>query len=415
MKTKAFPEARLPQDMQDKADRMNLDEALVPHYTPLPIPFTAQMNAAEKSRAAQETLRIFTEKFYGEIPPRCQKTEFIQRSCGTAFNNTAIRKEFDIICTNNGRTKTLHLLLYIPQKRNTKVPCFLGLNFCGNIATADDPEVIFHPFTPFPDPSPWLNENRVQHDQRGIKAKRWEFEKVINAGFASATICLGDSFPDHPTAFSESIMPLFYSEKEYHSTERKSAAISAWAWSLMRGIDLLESLAEIDKNKLIVHGLSRLGKAAIWAGANDPRIAMTASICSGTAGAKMSRRYFGESMEWLDNWRKYWFVPEFEKFVGKDTQMPFDQQQLMALIYPRKLYVASAAEDDYADPRGEFLATRMAAAAWGKDGIDQNTQFPQPGSGAGENSVRYFIRNGVHNCTPENWDDLLKFAAAHFL
>jgi len=129
----------------------------------------------------------------------------------------------------------------------------------------------------------------------------------------------------------------------------------------------------------------------------------------------MSRRYFGENMEWLDNWHKDWFVPGFEKYIGNDTQMPFDQQQLMAVIAPRKLYVASAVNDLYADPQGEFLATRAASAAWGKDGIAQDVLRPVPGNGIGNEAVRYFIRNGEHDCLPENWDDLLDFAAKHFL
>ncbi len=416
MKRKAFPEANLPEYMQEKADRMNLDESLVPPFEILPLPFTPGMGEAEKVRRKELCLQTFATELYGEIPPRCQKLEFIQKSGGSAFNGKAVRKEFDIICTNNGISRTLHLLLYTPAGKNIKSPCFLGLNFLGNFTTVDDPEVTIHPFVPFPDQYAWLAENRsTDPAARGCKAHRWNFEKVIDAGFASATICLGDSFPDHPTAFSESIMPLFYSEAEYNSPRRKSSAISAWAWSLMRGIDLLESLPEIDSRKIIVHGLSRQGKTAIWAGANDQRIAMTVSFCSGTAGAKMSRRYFGESIEWLDNWRKYWFVPGFERFVGKDTGMPFDQHQLMSLIAPRKLYVASAENDMYADPKGEFLATINASAAWGNDGIDPDAGFPVPASGLGEKSVRYFIRHGEHDCTTENWDDLLKFAKKHFI
>ena len=129
----------------------------------------------------------------------------------------------------------------------------------------------------------------------------------------------------------------------------------------------------------------------------------------------MSRRYFGENMEWLDQWRKYWFVPSFENFVGKDTDMPFDQQQLMSVIAPRLLYVASASNDPYADPAGEHLATVMASRAWGKDGLPTNSAFPEPSSGQGENAVRYYLRDGEHACTPENWSDIIKFAAKHFL
>ena len=416
MKAKAFPEANLPAVMQEKADRMNLDENSVPQYSILPLPFNENNSIPEQYNAKVKTLDIFAKELYGEIPPRCEKLEIVETSSGYAFNNLAERKEIDIICTHNNITRTFHMLLYIPTKRTKPVPCFVGLNFTGNVDTTLDPEVTFHPFNRYSDPSPWLNDNRSDGKTRGVKAGRWEFEQVLSAGFATATFCYFDAFPDHPNGFKESIFPMFYTQEEWNSPNRKSSAISAWAWGIMRAIDALETRTEIDSKKIIVHGLSRLGKTALWAGANDPRAAMTVSICSGTCGAKLSRRYFGESMEWLDNWRKYWFVPSFEKFVQNDVNMPFDQNQLMATIAPRLLYVASATVDYYADPVGEFLATQSAAAAWGKDGLPDNAQYPAASNtGIGEEAVRYFLREGEHNFTAKNWEDLLEFAKKHFL
>ena len=416
MKAKAFPEANLPIEMQAKADRMNLDENSVPAYSILPLPFDVNSSIQKQNIAKNKTLDIFAKELYGEIPPRCEKLEVVEKSSSLAFNNLAIRKEIDIICTHNNITRVFHMLVYIPTKRTKKVPCFVGLNFTGNVDTTFDDEVTFHPFNRYSHQSPWLKDNRSDGTKRGVKAGRWEFEKVLSAGFATATFCYFEAFPDNPDGFKESILPMFYTEEEWNSPNRKSSAISAWAWGIMRAIDAVETLPEIDSNKIIVHGLSRLGKTALWAGANDKRAAMTVSICSGTCGAKLSRRYFGESMEWLDNWRKYWFVPSFEKFVQNDTNMPFDQHQLMATIAPRLLYVASASVDWYADPIGEFLATKLASQVWGQDGINKDAQYPtKTNSGIGENAVRYFLREGEHNFTPENWDDLLEFAKKHFL
>ena len=345
-----------------------------------------------------------------------QKLEIIQTSSKLSFNNLAIRKEFDIICTNNNISRTLHMLLYLPANSPKQVPCFVGLNFTGNVDTTFDNEVTFIPFTRCQSPWSCLNDdNRSDGTTRGNQAGRWEFEKVIKAGFASATICYFDIFPDNPNGFKDSILPLFYTQEEWDSPNRKSSAISAWAWGIMRAIDAVETLPEIDRRKIIVHGFSRLGKTALWAGANDKRAAMTVSICSGTCGAKLSRRYFGESMEWLENWRKYWFVPAFKDYVQNDVNMPFDQHQLMSLIFPRLLYVASASLDVNADPTGEFLATKLASQVWGQDGLSSNEQFPPINTGIGNKAVRYFLREGRHNFTSENWDDLLEFAKKHFL
>ena len=416
MKPKLYQEVNLPPLVQEKADRMNRNEDCVPNYTILPLPFNEKSSIQERNSAINKTLEIFAQNLYGEIPPRCKKIEIVETSSKYAFNNLACRKEIDIICSNNGITRTLHMLLYLPAKITKPVPCFVGLNFTGNVDTTSDNEVTFIPFTRCVSPWACLNDdNRSDGSTRGGQEERWSFEKVIKAGFASATICYFDIFPDNPNGFEDSILPLFYTKEEWNSPNRKSSAISAWAWGIMRAIDAVETLTEIDRQKIIVHGFSRLGKTALWAGANDKRAALTVSICSGTCGAKLSRRYFGESMEWLDNWRKYWFVPCFENYVQNDTNMPFDQHQLMSTIAPRLLYVASASLDVNADPIGEFLATKLASQVWGQDGLTSDAQFPTINSGIGDGAVRYFLREGRHNFTSENWDDLLEFAKKHFL
>ena len=127
----------------------------------------------------------------------------------------------------------------------------------------------------------------------------------------------------------------------------------------------------------------------------------------------MTRRHFGEDLGWLLFWRKYWFMPGVCDFIDRDTEIPYDQQQLMAAIFPRKLYVASADLDEFADPLGEFTAAKLAASAW-KSTL-ASAEFPAAGSGAGDDNVRYFMRKGEHNITPENWDDLLAHAGKIFL
>ena len=118
-------------------------------------------------------------------------------------------------------------------------------------------------------------------------------------------------------------------------------------------------------------------------------------------------------MEWLENWRTYWFVPGFFQYVYRDTEIPFDQQQLMAAIAPRKLYVASADKDDYADPAGEFAAAQCASAAW--NSALKSAAFPASNCGTGDDSVRYFLRPGEHDFNQINWDDLIEHAGKVFL
>jgi hypothetical protein len=86
-----------------------------------------------------------------------------------------------------------------------------------------------------------------------------------------------------------------------------------------------------------------------------------------------------------------------------------DQHQLIALIAPRMVYVASAVEDEWADPKGEFLAAKHAGAVYemlGKKGIGVQEQ-PALNLPVGD-SVRYHIREGKHDVTDFDWDQYLK-------
>lgn len=415
MKEKRFASENLPPEVQVKAERMNLDETAVGKYVVPVFPFDETTTPDEfLSKIRQKLLSGFVRHMYGVIPPSCEELRFELTSEGTAFGGVAIRRELDIICCHHGRERRLHLLLYIPSERKGKVPIFFGLNFRGNIATTSDPGVTFHPFEPYPSLGTIrYEERRAGEDKRGSLAQRWEFEWVLKRGFATATLGYYDIYPDRPDGFEASIMRLFYSPEQWNSAERESGSISAWAWGILRAIDCLTTQEELDADKIIVHGHSRLGKTALWAGANDPRIALTVSNCSGTCGAKLAHRNFGENFEWINQWNPHWMRAGFSQYSGHDADCPVDQHFLLAAIAPRLLYIASATEDLYADPRGEFLSAIYASKAWkifNRQGL-QTLEFPEPGKLIGD-QVGYYLRTGDHSFLPENWCALLDFAAA---
>ena len=95
--------------------------------------------------------------------------------------------------------------------------------------------------------------------------------------------------------------------------------------------------------------------------------------------------------------------------------MPFDSHMLLALIAPRPLYVASAEEDQWADPKGEFLAAVAASEVYellGRNGVGTATMPPvnQPVGDA----VRYHVRTGKHDITAYDWQQYLDFAERQF-
>jgi hypothetical protein len=93
--------------------------------------------------------------------------------------------------------------------------------------------------------------------------------------------------------------------------------------------------------------------------------------------------------------------------------MPFDSNLLLSLIAPRGLYVASAEEDRWSDPKGEFLGAAHASPVWklfGKKGIG-TMEMPGLHESVGD-WVRYHNRAGKHDVTPYDWEQYLRFAAS---
>jgi hypothetical protein len=302
------------------------------------------------------------------------------------------------------------VLLYLPRS-DRPVALFLGLNFHGNQAEHPDPGIRLCAAWLADAPGAGIVGNRAGEGSRGISAHRWPVERMLERGYGMATACCCDFYPDRPDGRGASVLPALGRPVTGDLPDDEPGAIGAWAWGLSRILDWLRTLPEVDRDRVIVVGHSRLGKAALWAGACDERFAMVVSNDSGCAGAALSRRDFGESVAAIARRFPHWFCPAFARFADRESDMPFDQHVLLAMTAPRPLYVASAVEDRWADPRGEFLGAVAAEPAWKLHGLEGlgTSAWPTLDTPLGR-TIGYHVRTGRHDLVDFDWERFADFA-----
>ncbi len=395
---------------------VNYDEGKVPSYVlPDPLVFASGRRVADAAEwhgaRRAEILGLFERHVFGTSPPAPATSEGEVRDVDRqALGGAATRRQVSVKLGAGADAPRLELLIYVPNARQGKVPAFLGLNFNGNHAVAADPAILLSTRW-MRDSVPGVAHHRATQTSRGSESSRFPLEAIVERGFALVTAYYGDLEPDHPDGWKDGIRGRLAPGEQ---ASWSWGAIGAWAWGLSRALDYLASDPDIDGARVAVIGHSRLGKAALWAGARDRRFALVVSNDSGEGGAAITRRKFGETITRINTSFPHWFTPAYKTFDDREHDLPIDFHELLALIAPRPLYVASASEDLWADPRGEFLAAVAAEPVYtllGSPGLGVR-ETPAPGVSVGQR-IGYHVRAGKHDLTREDWEHFLTFAARH--
>jgi hypothetical protein len=348
-----------------------------------------------------EILNMVETEMYGVVPGELKIAEVnLLEQDDQALNGKAIRKQVKLIFRGNQKELSVELLLYLPQGKKS-YPTFLGYNFGGNHTILNDTAIHMA--------KEWNGAARP----RGVETANWEVEKLINAGCGVATMYYWDIAPDRED-FSIGIYPLLYKAGQTKPANNEWGSLAAWAWGLSRALDYLKTDKQVDGSKVIVIGHSRLGKAALWAGARDQRFAAVISNNSGCGGASIYRDKAGETLLKMNNRFPRWTAVNFKKYTENESLLPFDQHMVLAMVAPRPLYVASASEDAWADPKNEFKSAVYATQVYhlyGFKGIE-SAVFPALNTPVGE-KVAYHIRNGKHDILAYDWDQYINFAKKH--
>ncbi|HEY0943722.1 MAG TPA: acetylxylan esterase [Opitutaceae bacterium] len=401
------------------------DEGKVPAYM-LPDPLvcadgTPVRDAATwRAKRRPELLDAFAREVYGRTPAgRPPGIHWAVTSRDpAALGGKAVRKEVTVWFSEKEDGPKMRVLIYQPAGEpdaHAPWPVFLGLNFFGNSSVHADPGIT-HPNTWLP-PSQahHIVDNRATEGTRGAQATRWEIEAVVARGYATATIYCGDLCPDREDGLTEAVGALFGTHTAAGRSGDEWGAMGIWAWGLSRALDYFESDPELNAKRVAVHGHSRLGKAAVWAGAQDERFALVISNNSGCGGAALSKRAYGETIEAITRRFPHWFAKNFRAYADHESALPIDQHELLALVAPRPLYVASAQDDRWSDPRGEFLGLKHAEPVYrlfGETGLGA-AEPPAVDTPISTGALAYHLRTGKHDITPYDWARYLDFADQH--
>ncbi len=395
---------------------VNYDQVKVGTYTlPDPLKFDngKPVRTAKEwfAKRRPEIVKLFQTQQYGIAPGRPTAESFDVTDKGTpALEGKAIRKQVIISFAKDPSWPKIHLLVYLPAVAKKPVSMFFTISFGAVQCATDDAGI-----TPEEVWNPRVGEKMMPPKNRCFFG-RIPVEKLLDAGFGVATFYYGDVDPDFKDGFKNGIRARYLKSGQTELAPDQWGSIAAWAWGMSRVEDYFETDKSIDAHRVAIHGISRLGKTVMCAGAHDQRFAAVIASCSGEGGAALSHRDYGETIAHLTAPTRYayQFAGNYAHWAGFPDKAPIDANLLITLIAPRPLLLQTGSTDYWSDPKGEFLAEVAAGPVYrllGKDPLDTDVwpAAKQPIL----HDLSYYMHEGGHGMVPSDWDIYIEFLKMH--
>ncbi len=408
---------------------VNYDESKVGPYTledPLRFANGRRVrNAADWRLRRQEILDIFQSQMYGQMPPAPDELYLETIEEGVTLAGFGLRKQVRMRFRPDGTGPAIDWLVLRPRYAKGPVPTILLLNYYGNQTLLTDKEVLVC--------GSWLRNNeqmliRDHHcceESRGLLTGHdfisiFPFDMLLARGYAVVTACYGDVSPDPIRGNNPDVNPQdaaytgvfeLWGPRDPARTDNPTA-LGAWAWALMRGMDMVERDPALDQSRMVLTGCSRLGKAALIAGAFDERAAVVVPVQTGGGGVPLAKRNYGETISTEMVSFTHWYCKAYAKYAGNEDKMPFDQHLLLSCIAPRALLVEGF-DKPWFDTKGEFLALQAASPVWpflGRTGLPSVSWPDDYDTSAIGPWLGYVRRDQAHGIAACDWTWMLAFA-----
>jgi hypothetical protein len=377
----------------------NYDESKVGTYA-LPDPLILQngqpVRTAEQwfKQRRPEIIKLYESEIYGRIPERAPKVAFtVTETTTNALEGAAMRKHLVGHLGDSPEGPAINIFLYLPAKAHGPVPVLLHLTFFGR-----DPWQTTIPAS--------TNSGRPRFSETG------PLTNILARGYGYATIRYTEFEGDSATNNLALARKLALAPGQTKPAPDEWGTISVWAWGASRVLDYLETDPSVDARRVAIIGHSRLGKTALWAGARDPRFALVFSSCAGEMGSALARRDYGETVDDMAANFPWQFAGNFQKYSGHWNEMPVDAHMVIALNAPRPVFITGGTQDQWADPRGEFLAAVAAGPVYrllGQPDLGQ-TEGPPLDKPLITGALGFHYHTGGHAILPADWEAFFDFA-----